>query len=168
MQDQNILDYYVTTLCNILYFVTTLYNILYYVTTLYNILYYVTTLYNILYYKTVANIKHFTFKHPIYCIIKPLQILNTRRMSQTYTESIFTKIIYEIVWSYETIMCIIKIKCFYPPRILDEHRCIYSCLQIPPRENRFQYVRRVYATAINFPCICTLSEVSFITKKFIS
>ena len=34
--------------------------------------------------------------------------------------------------------------------------CIYSCLQIPPRENWFQYVRRVYATAINFPCIITL------------
>ena len=28
-----------------------------------------------------------------------------------------------------------------------------SCLQIPPRENWFQYVRRLYATAINFPCI---------------
>ena len=25
-----------------------------------------------------------------------------------------------------------------------------------PRENWFQYVRRVYATAINFPCIITL------------
>ena len=34
--------------------------------------------------------------------------------------------------------------------------CIFSCLQIPPRENWFQYVRRVYATAINFPCIITL------------
>ena len=44
---------------------------------------------------------------------------------------------------------IIKIKCFNPPRILDEHWCIYSCLQIPPRENWFQYVRRAYATAIN-------------------
>ena len=32
----------------------------------------------------------------------------------------------------------------------------YSCLQIPLRENWFQYVRRVYATAINFPCISTL------------
>jgi len=31
-----------------------------------------------------------------------------------------------------------------------------SCLQIPPRENWFQYVRRVYATAIYFPCIITL------------
>ena len=38
------------------------------------------------------------------------------------------------------IIKIIKIKCFYPPRILNEHLCIYSCLQIPPRENWFQYV----------------------------
>ena len=39
-----------------------------------------------------------------------------------------------------------------------KHWCIYSCLQIPPRENWFQYVRtrRVYATAINFPCNITL------------
>ena len=29
-------------------------------------------------------------------------------------------------------------------------------LQIPPRENWFQYVSRVYATAINFPCSITL------------
>ena len=29
-------------------------------------------------------------------------------------------------------------------------------MQIPPKENRFQYVRRVYATAINFPFIITL------------
>ena len=35
-------------------------------------------------------------------------------------------------------------------------RIHYSCLQISPRENWFQYVRRVYATAINFPCIITL------------
>jgi len=56
-------------------------------------------------------------------------------------------------------MWIIKIfiiQCSYPPRILNEHWCIYSCLQIPPRENWFQYVRRVYATAINFPCIIIL------------
>ena len=34
-----------------------------------------------------------------------------------------------------------------------EHWCIYSCLQISPKENWFQYVRRVYTTAIHFPCI---------------
>ena len=39
----------------------------------------------------------------------------------------------------------------YPPWILNEHLCIYSCLQIPPRKNWFQYLRRVYAIAINFP-----------------
>ena len=47
-------------------------------------------------------------------------------------------------------------KCFNPPRILNEHWSIYSCLQIPPRENWFQYVRRLYATENNFPCIITL------------
>ena len=40
--------------------------------------------------------------------------------------------------------------------LLYEYWCIYSCLQISPRENWFQYVRRVYTTAINFPCIITL------------
>ena len=54
-----------------------------------------------------------------------------------------------------------KIKCFYPPPILNEHRCIYSCLQIPPKENWFQYVRRVYETAINFLCIITLLPTDF-------
>ena len=33
---------------------------------------------------------------------------------------------------------------------------MYSCLQIPSRENWLQYVLRVYATAINFPYIRTL------------
>ena len=28
--------------------------------------------------------------------------------------------------------------------------------KLPPRENWFQYIFRVYATAINFPCIITL------------
>ena len=32
---------------------------------------------------------------------------------------------------------------------------------IPPRENWFQYVRRVYATAINFPCITFLFQHAF-------
>ena len=32
---------------------------------------------------------------------------------------------------------------------MTDARC--SCLQIPPRENWFQYVHRVYTTAINFP-----------------
>ena len=44
----------------------------------------------------------------------------------------------------------------YQNLILNEHWCIYSCLQIPPKENWFQYVRRVYTTAIKSPCIITL------------
>ena len=39
-----------------------------------------------------------------------------------------------------------------------EHWFIYSCLQTPPRENWFPYLRREYATAINFPCIITLTQ----------
>ena len=65
------------------------------------------------------------------------------------------------------ILKIIKIKCFYSPRILDEHWCICSCLQIPPRENWFQYVRRVYATAINIPCIITLDKTSEFIRLYI-
>ena len=34
-------------------------------------------------------------------------------------------------------------------------------LQISTRENWFQYVRRVYETAINFPCIITLNDGIF-------
>ena len=83
----------------------------------------------------------------------PLNNVNTRRMSQPDMDSIFTKTIFEILWSKETIIC------FIAPRILDEHcRCIYLYLQIQPRENWFQYVRRVYAIAINFPCIRTLLQ----------
>ena len=108
----------------------------------------------------------------LYCSVLSLGgKVNTRRMSQPDMESIFTKIIYEIFWSKETIMWIIKIiknKCFYPPRLLDEHWCIYSCLQIPPRANWFQYVRRVYTTAINFPCISTLVKLIFVYFFFVT
>ena len=87
----------------------------------------------------------------LFCFTTPLQ--NTRRMSRPDMDSIFTKTIFEILWSKETIIC------FIAPRILDEHcRCIYLYLQIQPRENWFQYVRRVSAIAINFPCIRTLLQ----------
>ena len=46
-----------------------------------------------------------------------------------------------------------KIECFYLPWIQKEHRYIYFCSQTPPRENWFEYERREYATAINFPCL---------------
>ena len=41
----------------------------------------------------------------------------------------------------------------------------YSCLQISPRE-RVQYVRRVYATTINFSCIFTLALIIKLHKMF--
>ena len=106
--------------------------------------------------------------HFLYCSVLSLGgKVNIRRMSQPDKESIFTKKIYEIFWSKETFMWIfeiIKIKCFYPPGILNEHWGIYSCLQIPPRENWSQYVCRVYATAINFPCISTLPSFIWLKK----
>ena len=71
--------------------------------------------------------------------------VNTRRMSQPDMGSI---VHIKNQWNI-----LVKIQC---SRVVNKHWCIYSCLQIPPRENWFQYVRRVYATAINFPCIITL------------
>ena len=83
--------------------------------------------------------------HLLYCSVLSLGgNVNTRRMSQPDMGSIFH---IKNQW---------KIQCFYPPRILNEHWCIYSCLQISTRENWFQYVSRVYATEIKFLCIITL------------
>ena len=52
-----------------------------------------------------------------------------------------------------------------PPWILEEHWCIYSCLQIPPRENWFQNERREYARAINFPCLITMAQSNSYSRK---
>ena len=59
------------------------------------------------------------------------------------------KLYYVNYQNYQNLMLLI-------PRILNEHRCIYSCLRFPPKKNWLQYVRRVYVTAINFPCIIAL------------
>ena len=84
---------------------------------------------------------------------------NTGRMSQPDMESIFQiknqwniLVIWNYYVNYQNFQNLMRLT----PRILNEHWCIYSCLQIPPRENWFQYVRRVYTTEINFPCIITL------------
>ena len=107
--------------------------------------------------------------HLLYCSVLSLGgNVNTRRMSQPDMGSIFhiknqwNILVETIMW----IIKIIKIEYFYPPRILEEHWCIYSCLQIPLRENWLQYVRRVYATAINFPCIITLPFSMFLIQVF--
>ena len=59
-----------------------------------------------------------------------------------------------------------KLSKYNASRILDEHWCIYSCLQIPPRENWFQYVRWVYTTAINFPYITALVLPVYFTVSY--
>ena len=52
---------------------------------------------------------------------------------------------------------IIKIKCFSPPRILNEHWC--TCLQIPPELRELVSIcTQSTATAINFPSIITLVQ----------
>ena len=60
------------------------------------------------------------------------------------------------------IIKIFKIKCSNPSRILNEHWCIYSCLQIPPRENWFKYMYAEYTklqltflTLQPCPYVCT-------------
>ena len=101
-------------------------------------------------------------KRLLYCNVLSLGgNVNARRMSKPDMGSIFH---IEKLMKYSGQMKLLcelsklsKINAFNPSRILNEHLCIYSCLQIPPRENWFQYVRRVYATAINFPCITTLN-----------
>ena len=79
--------------------------------------------------------------HFLYCSVMSLGgKVNTRRMSQPDMGSIFTKIIYEIFWPWETIMLIfkiIKIKSFYPPRILDEQWGIYSFYKFRPERTGF-------------------------------
>ena len=69
-------------------------------------------------------------------------------------------------------MGIIKIsknQCFYPPRILNEHyKCIYSCLQIPPREIWFKYVRRVYTQLqVTFLALQPCGEVAKIRPPWV-
>ena len=96
--------------------------------------------------------------HILYCSSLSLGgNVNKKRMSQPDMGSIFHL---KIQWNILVILCdfsrFSKFNAFILHRILNEHWYIYSCLQIPPRENWFQYVRRVYATAINFPCIITL------------
>ena len=102
------------------------------------------------------------FTHLLYCSVLSLSgNVNTRRMSKPDMGSIF-HIKKSMKYSgHMKLLCELSkwsiLNAFNPSRILNEHLCIYSSLQIPPRENWFQYVRRVYATAINFPCITTLN-----------
>ena len=89
--------------------------------------------------------------HFLYCSVLPLgKKVNTRWMSQPDMESLFHKNnkwnILVMMWIIMWIFKIIKIKCFSPPRILNEHWCIDSCLQIPPRTNYFPCISTLHAS----------------------
>ena len=86
----------------------------------------------------------------MYCSVLALGCnVNTIRMSQPDIESIFNCLSHKKSMKYSghrKLFCeLLKFSKFYA--------FISSCLQIPPRENWFQYVRRKYWTAINFPYI---------------
>ena len=90
--------------------------------------------------------------HLLYCSLLSLDgNVNTRRMAKPDMGSIFhikksMKLLCELS-NYQNLMLLTS---------SDTEQTSISCLQIPPKENWFQYVRRVYATAINFPCITPL------------
>jgi len=107
------------------------------------------------------------YMHLLYCsVMSPGGNVNTRRMSLTAWHGIHLSHKKSMKYFGMWITKIFKIQCFYPPRTLDERWCIYSCLQISSRENWYQYVRRVYETAINFPRIITLGNPVFKAKYF--
>jgi len=76
----------------------------------------------------------------------------------------------KIFWSKKTFMWIIKIfkiiknKCFYPPRILEAH-CLLVYKHRPERTG-FNYEWRVFATAIRFSCLITLTVCKFLETYF--
>ena len=95
--------------------------------------------------------------HFLYCNVLSLgRKVNTRQMSQTDMESIFTNIIYEIFWSKEAnlnFFKIKKIKCFYPPRGYQRNtNASILVYKFRPERTGFNMyrVRRVYTTAIDF------------------
>ena len=100
--------------------------------------------------------------HLLYCSVLSLGgNVHTRRMSQPDKGSIFnTKKNNEIFWSKETITLIIKIikiKCFYPPRIVNNTDASILVHKFDQERTGFNIsARRLYAIAINFPCLITL------------
>ena len=108
--------------------------------------------------------------HLLYCSVLPLGgNINTRRMSQPDMGmgSIFhiknewnILVIGNYYVNYQNYQNSMVLSSTDTKRTL-RHLFIYSCLQIPPRENWFQYVRRVYATVINFPSITFLVLVNY-------
>ena len=101
--------------------------------------------------------------HLLYCSVLSLGgNVNTRRMLELDMGSIF-QIRKSMKYSgHRKLLCeLSKLSNLMLLTSSDTERArIYSCLQIRPKENWFQYVRRVYTTAINFPCITPLTLTS--------
>ena len=99
------------------------------------------------------------FTHFLYCSVLSLDgKVNTRRMSQPDMESIFTK---KNLWIIRVIGNYYVNYQNYKNWMLifssDTKLMHLFLFTKSPRENWFQYVRRVYVTAINFPSISTLT-----------
>ena len=110
--------------------------------------------------------------HLLYCSVLSLGgNVNTRRMSKSDMRSIFhiknqwhILVIVNYYVNYQNYK-LSKLNAFNLLGYKNEHWCIYSFLQIPPRENWFQYVRKVCATAVNFPCSIPLIQNSLLIFK---
>ena len=100
--------------------------------------------------------------HLLYCsVLSQSGNVNTRRMSKPDMGSIIhiknqsnILVIGNYYVNYQTYQNVMLLTSLNTKRTI-EH---LFYLQILPRENWFQYVRRIYATAINFPCIITLEK----------
>ena len=110
----------------------------------------------------------------MYCSVHTVQslggYLNTRRMSKPDMGSIFhinnqwnILVIENYYVNYQNDQNSMLLTSSDTRRTLSW--CNYSCLQIPPRENWFQYERRVYATAIDFPYIITFGPLEDRSKS---
>ena len=108
--------------------------------------------------------------HILYCSVLSLGgNVNTRWMSKPEMGSIFHINNQWNILVYRKLFCeLSKLSKFNAFNLLGYQTNtwgIYSCLQIPPRENWFQYVRRVYANAINFHCITFLPNMMSLIIK---
>ena len=98
--------------------------------------------------------------HHLYCSVLSLGgNVNTKRMSKPDMGSIFhikyqwiILVIGNYYVNYQNYQNLMPLSSTNTKRTL-MHLLLF---QIPPKENWFQYVRRVYSTVINFPCITFL------------
>ena len=91
----------------------------------------------------------------LYCSVLSLGgKVNTRRISQPDMQSIFTKKNYQIFWSGNHYLNFKKLSKFNAFILFGYYKNTDASFLV--YKFWFQYVRKVYATAINLPCISTL------------